>query len=234
MIIFKKRDENVFVITNFKVMYSSLRKKESLIRVYPGKRMYLHALESWVSGTSKFYLVVRNPFKKVMSFYKNKFISAERNRASMMEEGEEKSWQICTEPFFPYLGLSEEDDPNQVSEKLKSTSFDKVISILPEVHLKDGHMVPQHHSLKFPINRYGLRFSIPIKFEKIFKMEEKEDLKELERVFDIDLSKKANNSDDISEKIPWDEKSIQIVANLYKEDFQKFNYAENPEVALLN
>ncbi len=61
MKIFRKKGEDIYIVTNYKVMYSTFRYQNNLIRLNPSKIHYLEVIKSWISPTSKFYLVVRNP-----------------------------------------------------------------------------------------------------------------------------------------------------------------------------
>ncbi len=145
------------------------------------------------------------------------------------EEGNQK-WQACTEPFFPYLDINTDIDPSVVSKKLMSTKFEDVISILPNVFMKDGHMTPQHHARKFTFKKHGLRFNIPIKFEKVFKMENQEDLRKLSAIFNIDLSVKSNNTSNIKEEIKWSTQSDKTIENIYDKDFKYYNYKKKSKI----
>jgi len=209
-------------------MYSTLSHQKNLVRVHPDNKLYFYALISWIHPSGKFYLVVRNPFNRIVSFYKSKFVRAERTRLWMLEKGN-GNWQKCTEHFFPYLNLTTKTEPCEVSKKLSSTKFEEVISILPNVYKLDGHMIPQCNALKFSFKKYGLRYSIPINYRKTFKIENAQDLKKLEEIFDIDLSIRKNNTDQISEDAKWNVDSVKIVANVYKTDLKKFNYKQIPD-----
>jgi len=226
MVIFQKQNEDIYLITNFKVMYTSLKKQESLIKVQPTKILLLKIMVSWILPRSRFYLVVRNPFDRIRSFYKSKFVRADDNRLYMLKNNT-GNWQASTEHFFPYLGLDTEMDPLDVSKKLAATAFDEMISILPKVFMKDGHMCLQAASCKMKF-RFGFNISLPIKFERVFKIESHHDLKELSDMFDLDLSTKYNNTSAIEDHSVWSQNSIQIVKYIYKLDFKSFEYHENP------
>jgi hypothetical protein len=117
-----------------------------------------------------------------------------------------------------------EEDPIEISKKLMQTEFEKVIQILPKVYLKDGHMMPQYLARKIVFSKFGVHMSIPIRFEKFFKIESKEDLEELSKIFELDLSRKLNNTKVFNTNINWSKQSIEIVKGLYEKDFKYFNY----------
>ena len=208
-------------------MYSTLSKQGNLVRAGLSKRLYLNILLSWIFPKSKFYLIVRNPFDRIKSFYKSKFPKAEINRLWMLQN-EKGEWQKCTEYFFPYLNLNTDMAPKMISQVLISTSFDKVISILPNVFSKDGHMTPQHYAKKISLSKYGYRCRIPIRFQKVFKIESKKDLNEIEKIFDINLSKPLNSTKNIVEDFTYNDDNVKTIANIYKRDFEEFKYEQTP------
>ena len=61
--------------------------------------------------------------------------------------------------------------------------FEEVISILPQVFMKDGHMIPQNHANHIVIKKLGIQVKISIHFEKVFKLESRKDLIELYEIF---------------------------------------------------
>jgi len=227
MIIFKLKDKDVYLVTNFKVMFSTLKNQDNLLLISQNKKLLLHVIMSWFLPKSKFYLIVRNPFDRIISFYKSKFLNAEFNRL-WMRKNEKGHWQKCTEHFFPELNLSTKTSPKQISKVLESTSFKKMLSILPKVYQKDGHMTPQYYAKKFRFYKYGHKLCIPIKFEKIFKIEHKQDLQEIESIFGIDLSINYNPTNHITEKVRYDVESTKLILNIYQKDFEDFNYSRTP------
>lgn len=212
-------------MTNYKVMYSTLKTQESLKKI-PKHRLFFYAVLSWVNPHKKFYLVVRNPFDRIRSFYKSKFLKAEKNRL-WLQANKKGDWEDCTEYFFPYLDLGIKPDPIKVSERLMNTEFQRVLTILPEVYNKDGHMQPQYYSKNISLKMYDSVlsfFSIPMNFIRIFKMENPDDMKDIEEIFSIDLSSSRNNSSDVADNFSWDQASIETIRNLYEKDFVLFGY----------
>ncbi len=83
---------------------------------------------------------------------------------------------------------------------------------------------PESNKDEALFKKYGLRLNIPIKFEKIFKMENQEDLRKLSAVFNIDLSVKSNNTSNIKEEIKWSTQSVKTIESIYDKDFKYYNY----------
>lgn len=224
MIIFKKKEKSTYLITNYKVMYSTLKNQGNLTRA-SGKYLYLKALKSWFFfSKNKYYIIVRDPYKRVESFYKNKFLKAEENRLWMVKQQETKSWQASTEIFFPYLGLNTDMDPTIISKKLVSVKFEEFISILPEVYLKDPHLTPQSFAGRALFKKYGIHLKIPIRFERIYQLESKEDLKEMSKIFNIDINKKFNSTKHIKTTLEWSPESLKTIKRIYHSDFKNFSY----------
>ncbi len=224
MIVFKKNDEDKYLITNYKVMYSTLNSQSNLIRC-DVKKLLIQSLKSWTFlSRLRFYFLVRNPYSRVESFFKDKFLKAEEYRLWMIKNNMDKQWQMSTEIFFPYLGLTTSMDPKEISTRLCQVTFDEFISILPNVYMNDGHLTPQYLARILNWNFFGIQFNIPIRIEAIFKLESPEELKLCGQLFDIDVSIKKNSTNHIKEVIYWEEHTASAINHLYRRDFKDFQY----------
>lgn len=171
-------------------------------------------------------LVVRDPYLRTLSFYKDKFLRADDYRLWMKEQGFVQGWQQSSQLFFPYLGLNPQMDAKEVSEKLSEVSFEQFIGLLPKVYLKDGHLTPQYlaTSMSFFMLGYRISFRLPLRLERIYKMESKHDLEELAKDFQLDLDAKVNTTEKIDRIITWSPSTLKTVERLYKRDFERFGY----------
>ena len=70
MIHFFHKKNKILVSTNLKVMYSSLKHTDSLVEIKYKKFLFLKIINIF---KVKHYLLVRNPYTRIVSFYKNKF-----------------------------------------------------------------------------------------------------------------------------------------------------------------
>jgi hypothetical protein len=204
-------------------MYSTLNHQENLIRVHLDRRFRLKALLQWLTPGSNLYFLARNPYMRILSFYKDKFLKAESNRI-YSEKYFNKKWQTSTEYFFPYLNLSVNSDSDIISKRLMNTSFDEFMSILPKVYMKDAHMRPQYKSNSIVIRRLGIRFHVPFKFKKIFKMEKEQDKDELKSLFNLNLNERKNTSTQIKVLNVWSSEAVDLVLKLYYKDFKILGY----------
>ncbi len=226
MIAFQQKTTGRYLLTNYKVMFSALDHQPNLKRV--GKLAF-----GWVSigkrlAISKLHcsVVVRNPYDRVASFYKDKFLRAEDYRLWMQDRGMTQGWQQSTQLFFPYLGLDRSMDPKEVSERLSKVSFDEFIGMLPKVYMQDGHVTPQYlaGAFSFRFMGYRISFRLPLHIDRIYKIESSEDLKNLAADFQLDLKAKVNTTEKVADAITWSPAARAIVEKLYERDFERFGY----------
>lgn len=207
-------------------MFSTLDHQADLNRV--GKLAFFGAVLAKRLQLSKLRcsIVVRNPYERVASFYKDKFLRAEDYRLWMKDQGMSQGWQQSTQLFFPYLGLDTDMDPKEVSRRLSSVSFEEFIKILPKVYLKDGHLTPQYLAGAFSFRFLGYRisFRLPLKMDRIYKMESSEDLEKLASDFQLNLKTKVNATEKAEGTISWSPSAYETVTNLYERDFERFGY----------
>jgi len=115
------------IINSKKVMYSSLKSCDEFIEI-----SRVRALFYYIIGY-KFYMLVRNPMDRILSFYKNKFIVTDnKDQPSIRLFGDNE------------IGI------NQMVEKL------------PSVYMKDGHLYPQVKSQGIFIKSFGIFFPFNI------------------------------------------------------------------------
>jgi hypothetical protein len=225
MEIFKNSDGSKYLVTNYKVMSSTLRRQKNLSLVpQQDQELRKSILLNQLSLGNKFYLIVRDPYDRIESFYKSKFVKAVSNLVWMAERNEKKKWQGCTEPFFPYLGLNKTMDHVFIAEKLAKTEFENVVSLLPMVYHWDPHMRPQINAERVIFKPFRIPLWLRIKFERVFKMEDENDVKDLGELFELDLTQKFNNTSDIDDKVQWTPRMLQIVERIYADDFRSYGY----------
>lgn len=207
-------------------MFSTLDHQPNLKRV--GKLAFGWASIGKRLTVSKLHcsVVVRNPYDRVASFYKDKFLRAEDYRLWMQEQGMSQGWQQSTQLFFPYLGLDSSMDPKEVSERLSAVSFDEFIGMLPKVYMQDGHITPQYlaGAFSFRLLRYRISFRLPLIIDRIYQLESPQDLQDLAVDFHLDLKAKVNTTEKVSDAITWSPLARAAVEKLYERDFERFGY----------
>ncbi|MBT8288949.1 MAG: hypothetical protein KJO00_13090, partial [Bacteroidia bacterium] len=177
MPIFKGQNNN-YLLTNFKVMYSTLSHADSLEPVKLDRRLKRDMLLSKLKLRSdKFYFICRNPYRRLESFFREKF----RNKVDYFERN--GYWQDGQKLFFPYLHIDESFTPEDIKQKLLDTSFSKLITILPEVYLKDRHLRPQWLRLRVSFTKWGIPFRFKVPLVQILKIESMEELDFLNQIF---------------------------------------------------
>ena len=166
MPIFKKQQYPHYLITNYKVMYSTLKRQQNLQRINLDTGFFKQYVKSkFIKDPLKMYLVVRDPYARIASFFKEKF------RKSVNSYEEKGYWQNAQKIFFPFLGLYDTDTPAKIKETLLATSFDEMVAIIPQVYTLNGHLHPQYYKVKSVISILGISLKYKLKIDNIFKIE---------------------------------------------------------------
>lgn len=191
---FYNKQEQYFISVNFKVMYSSLRIQKHL------KKIKLF----WLRLSSKpKYVIGRNPYTRLESFYRDK-LNKDLDQTDY--------WLRSQKIFFKPLEIKKSASIEKKYTALKNISFQEFIHFLPEVYMNNRHLHPQYKIFK------------NLKVEKKFKMESEKDKHFIEENLKLDLSKKANTTEKAKFDLQWNDAMYKIVNELYKDDFEYFNY----------
>jgi hypothetical protein len=204
--------ETYILSTNFKVMYSTLHSQPNLLPLpdYIARRRIFR--DKIKGGKLKSYLLVRNPYDRLVSFYTNKFKDDHLKRIN-------KNWQHCQLIFFPYLDLSPQSDEATIADRLTNTSFEEFTLLLPEVYDLDLHLHPQSWLVKRKWKGF-LLFTVP--FDKTFKMES--DLNRLEVELGLDIGILDNPTWHAAYQDYFTRRSLEVANELYALDFALFDY----------
>ena len=224
MIHFFHKKNKILVSTNLKVMYSSLSHTDSLVEIKYKKFLFLKIINIF---KVKHYLLVRNPYTRIVSFYKNKFQGASKrafNREFFQFEYSQKL-------FFTHLNINSDDTNDVIASKLCSLSFVDFIRLLPQYYQKDYHMHPQsrvfyskikNRMVPLVFNKFSRVMSLKFKIQ-IIKIEDLEKMNALAKKIDLDLSIKKNQTQSIKTPALTPE-TIKIINKIYYNDFILFGY----------
>lgn len=205
--------KNIAISTNLKVMYSSLKAQSSLRKMRRIAFIWMITKEKiGISKKKKHYLLVRHPYTRLASFFKNKL------RKSVTDDNK---WQPSQRIFFLLLNISKKDSPKAIQAKLKAVTFEQFIEWLPELYQKNRHLYPQFW-IEY-LNMNG--FNGQVTFDKICPIENQEELIEIANELELDLSIRENSTNDTNLEISWTPKLKAIVQEIYKEDFERYGYA---------
>ena len=169
------------LITNYKVMYSSLKKQKEwkksknwLVRLLPYRKFGL----------------VRDPYDRLVSFYFDKLHKSLDDSDYFV-----RSQRI----FFPVLGL-EKASPIEKYQALKAIDFNKFIGLLPEIHDKNRHLHPQH----WVFEKLNMDKFLQIENEKA------QQLMQDELDIDLQIKANVTQKDDIQWQ-PWSRKMVNEI-----------------------
>jgi len=212
---FINTSKHYFLSTSYKVLYSLLCSQpalqetnmEIIAQHYLGEQVIPH----WQGH----FLIVRDPYTRLESFFKDKF---RQDPVVTMRAYHEL--QRCQHFFCAYLQITPTDSPVTIREKLLSLSFDQFVHLLPTVYLQDGHLYPQVWMMT--IHFHGA--PIQLHFDRVLKIEAAADMAYLQNGLAIDLSKKVNDTQQVEWSSPWQPELYAIVNDLYKADFDMFQY----------
>jgi hypothetical protein len=177
-------------------------------------------IKQWVPSISvAHYLLVRNPYDRIESFFKEKLRSKVREVTNLVNPYQLKLHQ---EIFYPFAGIMASDDLNTKQQKLLNFSWDDFILTLPHVYLKDEHLRPQSYIMRQLVKR-----AVPIsfRFDRIFQIESADHLKIIASDLHIDLTIRENQTAR-SEEVVWNRNALDIVNDLYHRDFEMLGYNE--------
>jgi len=211
--------QNYYIVTNYKVLFSTLKKQEILKRANRKSEILSNLFRKYgLSGNPKFYFLSRNPYKKLESFYKNKLI---RDPQTIIHTYEDlKASQLI---FFNYLGLSQQTPIDQIKNRLVQMSFREMVQALPDVYMNDPHLHPQSNLIHQVIRGFRINFH----FDKFLKIENETDRNFLSSDLGVNLDVRENSSRDFpTPTINWEKETLTIFHNLYRKDFDLLNYSE--------
>lgn len=192
MLIYYTKDENpkVFIV-NYKVCFSSfehLVRQNILLNGFNKKQLLKNA---------SLYIIVRDPIKRFLSFYKDKIIDKIFNKLTFK--------QNCHQQLLKYY--SKEYIMN------KKFTIDNMINVL-ENGYNEAHLIPQSN-----IYKEALLINKNI---NILKIEDINFNKKICDIIKIDNFLNINKSKSI--EIELNELQIIKLKKIYEEDYKNFNY----------
>ena len=192
---FKNKEKDYIISTNFKVMYSTIKKS-------PGLKKLKEEL-IWLYRPRVNYVVGRDPYNRLESFYRDKL-----NKC--LSSG--RKWGRAQRIFFKPMGLTFLSPHKEKYEALSQLTFEKFIQLLPKAYMKNRHLHPQVKIFR------NLRNVHPL------KLESEEDLQFMKNELGIDTTIRANPTDQAGFDLKWTREMLDVVNELYREDFEFFGY----------
>ena len=207
---------NKLVITNFKVMFSSFKKSPKFKKL---KRFEARLLIA--CAKPQVYFMVRDPYQKAISFYKDKF----QKIPHQADLSKPFKWEKPQRVFFPSLGLCvKKNSPEEIKQRLIGTSFDEFVEMLAQCYHLDEHIHPQQWIMDNPV--YSFLKTLGLKKHKvtILKMDCAEDISKFVEATQFDFSQRANSTDKIAAPKRINDHSLTILNNIYRQDFEDLGY----------
>ena len=215
MAIFVNHKKKIFVLTSYKVGYSSLLSQEG------SGLNYLHYIIDFpiIKHLTKHfnykrYVIVRNPYYRFLSLFSDKY----RKQPQRILDGLH-SWENVHICLFPHLNIKQSDSDKTIASKFFEMSISDFIKLIPLVISNDEHFMPQTATKQF---RLFDRFPINLRINGFFRIEDQQ--AELTKLTGIDFGVKKNTSNSKQLKNKLSEKDLILLNKLYKNDFLLGNY----------
>jgi len=215
---FINRKRNYTLSANHKVMSSTLDRQVELQLLSPNRFSQLQFRARYFPFfRMAAYLIVRNPFERLASFFRDKL----RQHPKQFSSDDDFFWQDCQRLLFPFLGISPNASCEEIQTRLLQTSFSEFLEILPSVYLFDPHLIPQH-TIAFCEYRYWSG-TFEARFDRVYQMDHEEERLSLTEL-GIDLMVKTNTTDSEADQIEWTPELRSVVTTLYRDDFLSYGY----------
>jgi hypothetical protein len=208
---FVNHRERYILTTSYKVMYSTLSRQAGLEKL-PPRSLYVCRL--WLDTRLRHYMLVRDPYARLASFYSNKIAETGRRVAGGHR------WQLCQRIFFPHVGVSGDEDPLEIDARLKALPFERFVGLLERVAWLDHHLIPQAESRWRRVR--GTRFGVRLPVHRFLKMES--DLDCLRSVLRLDLTIRENASETRAVDALFTPQMRAVVQRVYERDFVELGY----------
>ena len=211
---FHNKEASYYISANSKVMSSTLKVANNLEQANL-KKMLVDNIMKRIGLKSKysFFLIVRDPHKRLESYYNNFFGIRVQRLGETHFKLEYSHLEILNN-----LGYKVKIEDISYKTILSKLTYNDIVKILPKISNKDSHLIPQTYLLKW---HYG-KVKSKLKMDRILKMENEDDLSFISKELGIDISSKYNKS--IDRDTSLDKDYLKIVQEVYKEDYIEFNY----------
>lgn len=208
------------IMTNFKVMSSSLNAQPVLEQIN-FRAAVPKLLNSRIRSKSALdlYLLVRNPYERLVSFFTEKFIRRPKGQI----ENPHLAWQDSQKVFFHQLGIHDSFSEEVKVNRFLKTSFSDFVAMVPRVYRHDSHLHPQCWLQWVRIKGMPL-FQPNISRVIRIDTEEKSFLSEQ---LQLDMTIKTNATDHPSYSQMCTAQDFAIMNSVYATDFEQFGYAKH-------
>ena len=191
---FAERGHHRYISNNAKVMVSTMRAQQGFVET--------DGLA--IPGGAPHYLIVRDPYARLVSFYRDKF------DVYMQQPRQIHQYFDCYKVFFAPLGIRERDPIRVARAALAAMTFPQLVSLLEEDNVTDDvHLMPQANEAW--------------DFDQVLKMDDPDDLETLSCLIDLAVHERDTGSYDVDDY--YSPALRRIVQRVYRDDFETFDYS---------
>ena len=232
------KEKKLLISTNYKVMYTRL--------VYENKLQMvdLAFLPSAMQQGAELYVLVRNPYDRLLSFFKDKF---RRNICAFYQKEGQVRWQDCQRLFFDLLAITPDMNDKAIQQRFYQTPYHEFIRLVVKCYQQDVHLQPQSYLLA------DIKLALATTIDdsnisdypcQLVHLESRRDTTAFARRSGINMGRKVNSTQNISlvgadgdnaygarleiicrKKSEANKPVFQIINNLYRTDFLTLGYS---------
>lgn len=132
---FIDKQNRYLLLTNFKVMYSTMTKQHNLINHSSQLFSKELVLDSLYNNKVEKFFIARNPYDRVVSCYFNKLVENDISSSFIL--------QHCQKMLLPFFNIDSSELP-EIERELKKIFFSKFVSQLRFFYHLDDHYLPPY------------------------------------------------------------------------------------------
>ncbi|WP_010606657.1 sulfotransferase family 2 domain-containing protein [Pseudoalteromonas maricaloris] len=210
MAFFKSIKQRQLLVTNKKVMYTSLTCAQTLEEIDLAQFKALFD-EGW-----PILQLVRNPVDRVVSFYKDKIIDAGRRNDNGKIQIQNCQYMLLA---MMQMELSLETTVADILAGLRAVRFDVfALKMLPHLYPHTKHLTPQYAILPEEI-----REALNDNNYRVVKMENSEQLSKELTPLGVDVGV-IHNQSKVNTQVELEERVSVFIKNLYTQDYGEYQY----------
>ncbi len=199
------------ILVNFKVGYTLIKESGCLSSSWAHAFLRKHLSQS----PSRLLMLVRNPFDRVESLYKEKLIK-------LPGEHRGEHWPVYLRKILGNVecGIDVNDYFSSQREKIRLIGFESFVTkILPSTYLLDPHSYPQTFNPR--LSYLGMTGWLkPVTFD----LNETDQMQEFSKITGICTKFKKNSTTFCNNDFHYTQQMIDVIQEIYADDFRILEY----------
>ncbi len=199
------------ILVNFKVGYTLIKESGCLSSNWAHAFLRKHLSKS----PTRLLMLVRNPFDRVESLYKEKLIK-------LPGEHKGEHWPVYLRKIMENMecGIDVNEHFSSQREKIRRIDFESFVTkILPSTYLLDPHSHPQTYNVH--LSSLGVTGWLkPVTFD----LNETDQMQEFSKITGICTKIKRNSTTFFNNNFHYTQQMIDVIQEIYADDFHILGY----------